>query len=192
MDFLFYCRDKPGSTALLHRNVEAHWSFMDDYADRLLVRGPTMTADGETHTGSLHIVELADPAETETFAYQEPFYRAGAYSEVMVRRWHDRLGRTMRDDRGDREEAFFLILAHAMPGSVSSGSAPPAPPHDLAPQHRERIAAYGWTQSLDGTQWTGFAAIVPMSALDVVNALLAQAPWVAGVELHRWRIGGRR
>jgi uncharacterized protein YciI len=76
-DFLFYCRDRPGVGALLEQHVEAHWSFMDGYADRLLIRGPTLSADGEEHTGSLHIVRLDTGVEMETFAYQEPFYRAG-------------------------------------------------------------------------------------------------------------------
>ena len=70
MEFVFYCRDKPDVGALLERNVEAHWSFMDRYADRLLTRGPTLSDDGEQHTGSLHIVRLDSVAETGNFAYQ--------------------------------------------------------------------------------------------------------------------------
>src|SRR5262249_48543967 len=73
MDFLFYCRDKPGVGALLEQHVEAHWSFTDGYGDRLLTRGPTLSDDGEEHTGSLHIVRLDGIADTAVFAYQEPF-----------------------------------------------------------------------------------------------------------------------
>lgn len=45
IDYLFYCRDKPDTAALLDRLCEAHWSFMDGYADRLLARGPSLRND---------------------------------------------------------------------------------------------------------------------------------------------------
>jgi uncharacterized protein YciI len=175
MDFLFYCRDKPNVGALLERNVEAHWSFMDGYADRLLTRGPTLSADGEEHTGSLHIVRLDSTAETETFAYQEPFYRAGAYREVIIRRWQDRLGRTMRDFKPTDDGPLFLILGHA------------APSPDLASRLIEHAAAYGWTQRLEAKDWSGFAAILQAPARDAVESLLGDN----AAEIHRWRIGGR-
>src|ERR1051325_220156 len=136
MDFLFYCRDRPETGALLQREVEANWSFMDTYADRLLVRGPTLTEDGESHTGSLHIVRLTDATETETFAYQEPFYRAGLYDTVSIRHWQDRPGRPMRDFKANSEDPLFLLL-----GTMHDSALPP----DLPPQHRESCAAFGWT-----------------------------------------------
>jgi uncharacterized protein YciI len=174
-DFLFYCRDRPEVGALLERHVEAHWSFMDGYADRLLTRGPTLSDDGAAHTGSLHIVRLDGAAETEAFAYQEPFYRAGAYGEVMIRRWHDRLGRGMRDFKPAGGDPLFLILGHA------------APSPDLASKLGGHAAVYGWTQPLDGKDWTGFAAILQAPTRDAVETLLADA----ALEIHRWRIGGR-
>jgi uncharacterized protein YciI len=190
MDFLFHCRDKPDVDPLLERATEAHWSFMEGYSDRLRVRGPTLSADGEVHTGSLHIVALSSLAETETFAYQEPYYKAGCYGEVIIRRWHDRLGRPIGDFKSqgrEGDEPLFLILGDGVPGAR-----PPEPPRDLAPGHRDQLAAYGWTQSLDGAQWTGFAAVLPASALDVINALLADAPLIASLAVHRWCVGGRR
>jgi uncharacterized protein YciI len=175
MEFLFYCRDKPGVAALLERNVEAHWSFMDSYADRLLTRGPTLSDDGEEHTGSLHIVRLGGIGETETFAYQEPFYRAGCYSAVMIRRWHDRVGRSMRDYKPANDDPLFLILGEteASPG--------------LAAKLADRAAVYGSTVSVDGTDRPGFAAILQAPSRDSVGALLGGMT----AELHRWRIGGR-
>lgn len=95
MDYLFFCRDKPDTGGLLESLVEKHWSFMDGYADRLKARGPTLSVDGGEHTGSLHIVDLATPEEVEVFAYREPFYAGGAYTEVMIRRWENLLDRSM-------------------------------------------------------------------------------------------------
>lgn len=184
MDYLFYCRDQPDALPVLERLTEAHWDFMDGYADRLLVRGPTLDADGEAHTGSLHIVRLGGAEEAATFAYQEPFYRGGAYREVIIHRWRDRCGRTMRDFQPRGEEPLFLVLGHAAPGSE--------PPRELSPPHLAGLAIYGWTEALDGARWTGFAAILQQSALAVVDALLEDLPPVTSVETHRWCVGGRR
>jgi uncharacterized protein YciI len=46
LEYFFYCRDKPGTGTLRERLVEAHWSFMDAYADRMIARGPTLADDG--------------------------------------------------------------------------------------------------------------------------------------------------
>jgi len=175
MEFLFFCRDHPGVGALLEANVEAHWSFMDGYGNRLLTRGPTLSDDGEEHTGSLHIVRLDKEAETETFAYQEPFYRAGAYSAVTIRRWRDRTGRTMRDFRSWSKDPLFLVLGDQAP---SSGQ---------AVLLGERAAVFGWTQPIDGAGETGFAAILQAPSRDAVRALLGDNK----LEIHRWRVGGR-
>ena len=44
--YFFYCRDRPGTAELRMELLEAHWSFMDDYADEMIARGPTLTEDG--------------------------------------------------------------------------------------------------------------------------------------------------
>ena len=74
--------------------AEAHWSFMDGYAEHMIARGPTLTADRTTWTGSMHMVDLPDAQAARVFAFQEPFYRAGVYGEVLVSRWRNTLGRT--------------------------------------------------------------------------------------------------
>jgi uncharacterized protein YciI len=179
MDFVFYCRDKPNVGALLERHVEAHWSFMDRYGDRLLTRGPTLSDDGEEHTGSLHIVQLDSVAETGTFAYEEPFYRAGVYDAVFIRRWDDRLGRTMRDFKMDGDDPLYLIIGHA------------APPSSLAAMLGDRLAVYGWTQPLHGGDWSGFGAVLQAPSRQAIREQLAGALFDASLEIHRWRIGGR-
>jgi uncharacterized protein YciI len=59
MEYFFYGRDRPGVRELRRQTTEAHWSFMDRYADAMIARGPTLAPeDGELMTGSLHIVDL--------------------------------------------------------------------------------------------------------------------------------------
>jgi osmotically-inducible protein OsmY len=42
-------------------------------------------------------VDLPDPAAARAFAFDEPYYQAGVYRDVLLRRWHNSLGRTMWD-----------------------------------------------------------------------------------------------
>ena len=78
-EFFCYYRDRPGSAALRDELLEAHWSFMDRYATQMIARGPTPARDGDTPTGSAHIVDLPDPAAARAFAFDEPGYQAGVY-----------------------------------------------------------------------------------------------------------------
>lgn len=72
MEFFVYHRDRPGSSALRDELLEEHWSYMDGFAKQMIARGPTLTDDGETATGSVHIVDLPDPAAARAFAFDEP------------------------------------------------------------------------------------------------------------------------
>jgi uncharacterized protein len=124
MEHFFYCRAKPGSEALWVQLTETHWSFMDRYADAMIARGPTLTADRATATGSMHMVELPGAAAARVFAFEEPRYVAGVYSEVMVRRWRNALGRTMWEFEGDAvANPRFLVIGH---GSPDTNAASPA------------------------------------------------------------------
>lgn len=68
MEFFCYHRDRPGSAALREELVAEHWSYMDRFT--LTARGPTF--DGDTPTGSVHIVDVPDPAAARAFAFDEP------------------------------------------------------------------------------------------------------------------------
>jgi uncharacterized protein YciI len=86
MEFLCYHRDRAGSDPLREELAEAHWSYMDGFAERMIARGPTLTEDAEFATGSIHILYLSGPAEARAFAFDEPNYQAGAYRDVLLRR----------------------------------------------------------------------------------------------------------
>ena len=61
MEFFCYHRDRPASVALRDQLLEEHWSYMDRCATQMIARGPTLASD-DTPTGSVHIVDLPDPA----------------------------------------------------------------------------------------------------------------------------------
>ncbi|MDX3520131.1 YciI family protein [Streptomyces scabiei] len=182
MEFFCYHRDRPGSLALREELVEEHWSYMDRYAKELIARGPTFADDGETPTGSVHIVDLPDPAAARAFAFDEPGYQAGAYRDVLLRRWRNLLGRTMWDFPGGRTGGNrYLVLG--------LGEGPAA---DLAlPLDREELIAYGPLLSDDGDTWLGTAAMLRAPDADTARAVLT-AERYADIEVHDWEFGGRR
>jgi uncharacterized protein YciI len=182
MQFFCYHRDRPGSLELRHRLTEDHWAYMDGYERELIARGPTFAEDGETPTGSVHIVDLPDPAAARAFAFDEPNQRAGVYRDVLLRRWHDLLGRTMWDFPGGPTGGNrYLVLG------LGSGS-----PADLdVPAARDELIAYGPLVGDDDTAWLGTAALVRAPDPDAARAVLTVDRY-AGIEVHDWEFGGRR
>ena len=183
MEFFCYHRDRPGATTLRGALLEDHWSYMDRYAAGLIARGPTFAGDGddEPPTGSVHIVDLPDPAAARAFAFDEPNYQAGVYRDVLLRRWSNTLGRTMWDFPGGRTGGNrYLVLG------LGAGE-----PADLAPPAgQDGLIAYGPLLSDDGGAWLGTAALVRAAGPGEAGALLT-ADRYAAVEVHSWAAGGR-
>jgi uncharacterized protein len=181
VEFFCYHRDRPGSVTLRDELVEQHWSYMDQYATQMIARGPTLAGDGDTPTGSVHILGLPDPAAARAFAFDEPNYQAGVYRDVQLRRWRNLLGRTMWDFPGGRDGGNrYLVLG--------LGTEPAA---DLAvPPGRDELIAYGPLLSDDGATWLGMAVLVRARDSDAARAILTP-DWYADIEVHNWEFGGR-
>jgi uncharacterized protein len=180
MEFFCYHRDRPDSLALRERLLEEHWSYMDRFAAEMIARGPTFV--GDVPTGSVHILDLPDPAAARAFAFDEPGYQAGVYRDVLLRRWRNTLGRTMWEFPGGRTGgARYLVLG------LGSGE-----PADLTPPAgQDELIAYGPLSSDDGAVWVGTAALVRAPDPDTARAVLTAGRY-AGVEVHAWEFGGRR
>src|SRR5215472_13594810 len=157
MEFFCYHRDRPGSMPLREDLLAAHWSYMDQFAGAMIARGPTLSDDGETATGSVHIVDLPDASAARAFAFDEPNYQAGVYRDVLLRRWRNGLGRTMWEFAGGREGGHrYLVLG--------LGAGPAA---DLAvPSDSAELIAYGPLLSDSGTDWLGTAVLIRAAGPD--------------------------
>ncbi|MEV4007690.1 YciI family protein [Actinomadura sp. NPDC049753] len=179
MEFFCYHRDRAGSIGLREELGEQHWSYMDRYDKELIARGPTFV--GEVPTGSVHIVDLPDPAAARAFAFDEPNYQAGAYRDVMVRRWRNALGRTMWDFPGGRTGGDrFLVIG------LGEGEGA-----DLDVPADDDLIAYGPLLSDDGEAWLGTAVLLRAADADAARAVLTRDRYAA-VEVHQWEFGGRR
>ena len=191
MEFFCYHRDRVGSLQLRDELLEEHWSYMDRYAAEMIARGPTLGGDdGETATGSVHIVDLPDVAAARAFVFDEPNYQAGVYRDVMLRRWRNLLGRTMWDFAGGREGGNrYLVLGLGAGEPVDTLDL--VDPADAAlPPDRDELIAYGPLLSDDGDSWLGTAALVRAPDPDVARAILTPDRY-ADVEVHNWQFGGR-
>jgi uncharacterized protein YciI len=180
MEFFCYHRDRAGSASLRTALREDHWSYMDRFAAQLIARGPTLAADGETATGSVHVVDLPDPAAARAFALDEPYFQAGVYQDVLLRRWQNRLGRTMWEFPEPYEgRARYLVLG------LGSGQ-----PAELARPDPGGLIAYGPLLSDDGAAWLGTAVLVQSPDPDAARGVL-RADRYASIEVHAWDFGGR-
>ncbi|MEV0486170.1 YciI family protein [Streptomyces sp. NPDC050508] len=181
MEFLCYHRDRPGSLALRDELLEQHWSYMDQYAKEMIARGPTLADDGDTPTGSVHILDLPDPAAARAFAFDEPNYQAGVYRDVLLRRWRNALGRTMWDFPGGRTGGNRYLVIGLGTGQAVDLAVPPG---------RDELIAYGPLLSDDGATWLGTAALLRAPDPVTARAVLTEDRY-ADVEVHNWQFGGR-
>ncbi len=181
MEFFCYHQDRPGSATLRDDLLEQHWSYMDGYATAMIARGPTLASDGDTATGSVHIVELPDPAAARAFAFDEPYYQAGVYRDVLLRRWRNMLGRTMWESLAGRTSAnYYLVLG--------LGEGPAVELNTTADQ--EQLIAYGPLLSDDGDNWLGTAVLLEATDPAAARTVLTGDKY-ANIEVHSWQPGGR-
>jgi uncharacterized protein YciI len=190
-----YSRDAPGVEARMTALTPAHWDYMDRFADRLVARGPTLSADGEAHTGSVHIVAVEDAAAARRFAAEEPYQGAGLFAETTISRFENLLGRSMWDRPRPtelRESTFVLACWPATP--VDDALLRTA--RDAIAARPDRWVFLGLLVTDDGAGSIGLVAAADADAAAAERALrellAALRQDQATVEVHRWERGGRR
>ncbi|MEV6412716.1 YciI family protein [Kribbella sp. NPDC051718] len=181
MPYYVHGADQPEVLDGLIELSEAHWSYMDRFADRLILRGPTLSEDGEEHTGSVHVVDVDDRAAAERFAYEEPYWVAGYYQPLTIAR-----AVVLVDRRDDAPRA--LVTAEWEPVELA----------ELAPSLLEddRLSFVALLVEDDGSRSVGIVAAVtgaPVEAADVIrpaaDRLTGGAPM--SITARRWQRGGR-
>jgi len=192
MPFYVYAQDKSGVEADMLELAEAHWSYMDRFADRLILRGPTLSDEGAEHTGSVHVVDLADRARAERFATEEPYWLAGLYRQVTTVRTVVLLqrGPTERSLTPDEPNALVAGAWPARPRDASDIEG-----RTLADNTDSRVSFVAVLVDDDQSHTTGIVAVVrgiPGDALGIIQPVVDQLAG-EGVALtaQRWSRGGR-
>lgn len=86
MLYIIYQVDKPGGEAIRAANREAHFAYLDEHEDILVLGGAMLAEDGVTRTGSVLIVNVRNKAAAESFSVNEPFRKAGLFQRVEINR----------------------------------------------------------------------------------------------------------
>ena len=192
MPFYVHAEDRPGAGTGLLDLAEAHWSYMDRFADRLILRGPTLSDDGTEHTGSVHVIDLADRASAERFAAEEPYRRAGLYQQITIVRAVVLLHRVPAEGP----------LTSAAPNALITGRWPPEPRNasgtgrQLAGVNPDsRVSFVAVLVDDDQSRTTGIVAVasaVPDEAPRLIQAFAGQLTGEpVALTAQRWRRGGR-
>jgi len=86
MLYIIYQEDRPDGAAIRAAQREAHFAYLEQHKDILVLGGALLGDDGATRTGSVLIVNVADRAAAEAFSAGEPFRKAGLFSVVKISR----------------------------------------------------------------------------------------------------------
>ena len=197
MQFFFYCRDKTDAAETRRGLLKEHWAFMEPYADAMIARGPTMSADGTRVTGSMHMVDLPDAAAARVFAHDDPLAKGGVFEDIAMHRYQNVLGRTMWQFSGNPQNPRFLFIGEARAGTSEQGRAFLSAQRDYL-QHGDRAAQvilFGPLFAGDGETWRGTAMLLETPDIAAAETLVLQDPAAvsklyARQELRRWRFGG--
>ena len=86
MLYIIYQVDKPNSEAMRATHRAAHFQYLDDHEDILVLGGAMLAEDGKTRTGSVLIINVPSRKEAEHFSVNEPFRKAGLFERVEINR----------------------------------------------------------------------------------------------------------
>jgi uncharacterized protein YciI len=86
MLYIIYQVDRPNSEAIRAAHRAAHFAYLDDHKDILVLGGAMLAEDNTTRTGSVLIINVSSREEAERFSANEPFRKAGLFERVEVTR----------------------------------------------------------------------------------------------------------
>ena len=86
MLYIIYQVDKSNGAVIRAAQRQAHFKYLDDHADILVLGGAMLAEDGKTRTGSVLIINVSNREEAERFSDNEPFRKAGLFERVEINR----------------------------------------------------------------------------------------------------------
>jgi uncharacterized protein len=167
---------------------------MDQFADGMIARGPTLGADRETWTGSIHIVDLASAEAAREFVEREPYNRAGLFDHDIIRRFKNLLGRTMWQSLEGSGGQRFLVIAEVAAEAGDHAPAALLPGFTALP--RERLIVHGELLTTEDATPTGVVLALQAPTRESAAALLREVRAALeghfDVQILDWEFGGRR
>lgn len=90
MRFALLTKDKPGALQIRMDNREAHLAYIAD-TGVVEMAGPVLDTDGQM-CGSLIVLDVADIAAAQIWADNDPYAKAGLFSDVSLQAWKKVIG----------------------------------------------------------------------------------------------------
>lgn len=88
MLYIIYQEDGPDSQVLREAHKPAHFAYLKEHEDILVLGGAMLGEDDETRIGSVLILNVPDRAAAEAFSANEPLWKAGTFASVKITRMH--------------------------------------------------------------------------------------------------------
>ncbi len=86
MLYIIYQVDKPDGGPIRAANRDAHFAYLDEHEDILVLGGAMLADDGVARTGSVLIINVPNREAAESFSANEPFRKAGLFERVEINR----------------------------------------------------------------------------------------------------------
>tara|TARA_R110000868_G_scaffold32036_6_gene116918 strand:+ start:8192 stop:8506 length:315 start_codon:yes stop_codon:yes gene_type:complete len=86
MLYMVYGVDGPDADRIRAEQREAHFAYLAENKDILVLGGATLADDSDARLGSLLVINVPSRADADAFAGGEPFFRAGLFKEHTVAR----------------------------------------------------------------------------------------------------------
>jgi len=83
-------RDKPGALEIRKANRAEHLAYIDSTG--IVAQAGPLLDDNEQMVGSLVILDVETMAEAENWAANDPYAKAGLFSDVELVRWKKVIG----------------------------------------------------------------------------------------------------
>ena len=86
MLYIIYQLDGPEGAEIRAAQRAAHFAYLDQHTDILVLGGALLADDGVAREGSCLIVNVKNREEAERFSMNEPFGKAGLFKSVEIHR----------------------------------------------------------------------------------------------------------
>ena len=86
MLYIIYQVDRRDGAAIRAANRDAHFKYLDEHEDILVLGGAMLGEDGATRVGSVLIINVKSREDAERFSANEPFREAGLFERVEITR----------------------------------------------------------------------------------------------------------
>jgi len=171
-----------------------HMEYLRAANDRLRFSGPTLSDDGATVTGGINLLDAPDRAAAEAWKDNEPYTRAGGFSDVEITRWSSSMEIRQADFPRTDGWQQFAIFAWDGPDAAERRKAVAEAHHKFQASVMDRYVARGPMMKDDGVTMVGSFMIMEYPDREACDAFWAGEPLNYGgvfskVEIVRWRFG---